>query len=243
MKVAVVTGSSYGLGKSISEMLLKDDYKVYGVSRTEPKIQDTNFIWIKADLLNDESFKLIYSSISEDKIDLLINNAGTHIFELTEEVTRKNFSATINLNFIAPVFLVKALFSKLSNGLIINISSTSDRFAEKGGASYSASKAALQMYFDVLAIENENIKVVHLLPDFIDTPLQHKISDKTGFDWNLCTTSEENAEFIKDVINGKYQIESGSRTFVLNNETADDASDPEKLYYYNVDTKEFKKLK
>lgn len=243
MKTAVVTGASYGLGKSISEMLMSSDFKVYGVSRTDPKLENKNFIWVKTDLLNEKSIDLIKNSVLENKIDVLINNAGTHIFEHALDVTRMNFDRTINLNFVVPVFLTKSLSPKLLDGLIINISSTSDRFAEEGGASYSASKTALQMFFDVMAIENEKIKIVHILPDYIDTSLQHKISDGTDFNWGLCTTPEENTEFVKELIYGKYKVESGSRVFVLNNETVDDARDPEKLYYYNVDTKEFKKIK
>jgi len=50
MKTAVVTGASYGLGKSIAEMLLANGFKVYGVSRTDPPIKNKDFIWLKVDL-------------------------------------------------------------------------------------------------------------------------------------------------------------------------------------------------
>lgn len=62
-KTALVTGASYGLGKAISNKLLKLGYKVYGVSRTKPSISNQSFVWIKADLLNNSELNAIPSHI------------------------------------------------------------------------------------------------------------------------------------------------------------------------------------
>lgn len=242
-KVAVVTGASYGLGKDICDALLPLGYKVYGVSRTKPKINSKFFVWVKADLLDFDKLEAISSIIKESKIDLLINNAGTHIEESALDVSREVYNRVFELNFKSPIFLTKSLSSKLNNGFIINISSTSDRYAEKGSALYSASKAALQMFFNVLSLENKNIKVVNLLPDYIDTPLQHTISDGTDFDWNRCVRGKDIADFIIRLVSGNVIIKTGSNIIFINNKTQDDANDPEKLWCYNVDTKELKKLK
>ncbi len=51
-KAAVVTGASYGLGAAISNKLIEVGYKVYGISRTKPEIDNTNFIWKK----NNQSY-------------------------------------------------------------------------------------------------------------------------------------------------------------------------------------------
>ena len=72
MKIAVITGSSYGLGLSITKLLLSNDFKVYGISRSEPPIKNSNFVWIKADLLNDNDLKNVSDKIKEEKIDLLV---------------------------------------------------------------------------------------------------------------------------------------------------------------------------
>lgn len=50
MKVSVITGASSGIGKDLAEALLKDSWKVYGVSRSKPDIEDENFIWLPCDL-------------------------------------------------------------------------------------------------------------------------------------------------------------------------------------------------
>lgn len=244
MKIAVVTGTSYGLGKSICEKLLKNNFKVYGISRTESGISNNNFTWIKADLYNDLEIKSLADNIPEEKIDLLVNNAGTHVEEFALKFSQENFHKIFDLNFIAPIGITKVLSKKLNGGLVINISSTSDRFAEAGSGLYCASKSALNIYFDAMAIENTNIKILTVLPDYVDTPLQHKLSDASkDFDWEKCVKPDDIASFIRDLIIEKYDLESGTRVIVVNNKAFDATKDPEKLFYYNVNTKELKKLK
>ena len=162
MKIAVITGSSYGLGLSITKLLLSNDFKVYGISRSEPPIKNSNFVWIKADLLNDNDLKNVSDKIKEEKIDLLVNNAGTAILESSLNLIEKNFDFTFDLNFKAPIKLASLLKYKIQDGLIINISSNSDRFAQKDYGLYSASKAALNIYFDTIAVENKNIKTSNI---------------------------------------------------------------------------------
>lgn len=244
MKIAVVTGASYGLGKKICEKLLKNDFKIYGISRTKPLLENNNLIWIKANLYSDSDIKSLVDKINEDRLDLLVNNAGTHIEESALDFSQENFHKIFDLNFIAPILITKALSIKLNNGLIINISSTSDRFVEKNSGLYSASKSALNIYFDILALENKSLKILNILPDYVDTPLQHRLSDKSNnFDWTKCVTPEEIANFIFDTVTGKYDLISGIRIIVVNNKSMSATKDPEILYYYNTDTKKIKKLK
>lgn len=242
MKTAVVTGTSYGIGEEIANNLLNNGFKVYGVSRSKPKISSDNFIWLEADLSNTENINEIVKRIEEEKIDLLVNNAGTHIEELAKDLSVKNYNYLFNLNFLSPAILVQKLFNKLNNGLVVNISSTSDRFVGEKSALYSATKAALQMFFDTFTLENPKIKVAHILPSYVDTPLQHKISDGSNFDWGLCTKPKDIADFVLKLFNKTYNFDTGSRIMILNNKTMEDTLNPEKLYYFNVDTKEFKKL-
>ena len=243
MKTAIVSGTSYGIGKSIATMLLGINFKVYGISRTKPLINNKNFYWIKADLLDQKDINKINGLIKESKVDILINNAGTHIEELALSTSTDTFNHLFGLNFLAPIFLTKSLAQKLSNGIVINISSTSDRFAEKGSGLYCASKAALEIFFEALAIENKNIKVINILPSYVDTPLQHKVSDNKDFDWKQCTTPDQVAGLVRDLIEERFGTPSGSKVMVLNSKTLSDTREPEKLYFYNVDTKEFKKIK
>lgn len=243
MKIAVVTGVSYGLGKSIVNLLLKNKYKIYGISRTNPRIQEENFEWINTDLYQSDSITKILNKINENKIDLLINNAGTVILENSLEFTDQNFEKIFNLNFKVPIKMVSSLLPKLENALIVNISSTSDRFADKKYGLYCASKSALNIFFDAIGLENPSLKIINLLPSYMDTPLQHKLTKNEDFNWDLAMSTDKVSESLLYLINNQSNIDSGTRVMVVNNKTSDDTEDPEKLYCYNVDTDEFKKVK
>ena len=245
MKIAVVTGTSYGLGKSISESLLEEGYKMYGISRTDPKNSNTNFKWIKAGLTDEKSFDLISKSISEDKIDVLINNAGTAFYAPALKFTNENFQKMFDLNFEVPVKLTERLNMKLKGGLVINISSNSDRFAEVNFALYCSSKAALNIYFDTIALENKDLKIINLLPTYIDTPLARKLvnndSDLEFWDKNMQVNKV--GESVAKIVKEEKDFPNGARIMIINNKLKDEVKDPEKLYSYNVDIKEFKKIK
>jgi short-subunit dehydrogenase len=246
MKTAIVTGSSYGIGYSISSKLLQEGYKVYGISRSETKINDNNFVWLKCDLYNHADIKDIINLITEDKIDLLVNNAGTAFKENALELTDESFERMFSLNFKAQVYITNLLKNKLSGGLILNTSSTSDRWTGINYGLYSASKAALTIYFDAIALENKDLKIINILPSYVDTPLQHKLNDKDkddDFEWNNAMDTEKVADAYIKIVKTHDNYPNCSKIMVVSNKLIGDTEDPEKLYYYNVDTEEFKKLK
>ena len=243
MKTAIVTGSSYGIGYSVTSKLLNEGYKVYGISRSETKIDNDDFVWLKCDLYNQEEIKESTKLVKEEKIDLLINNAGTHFEETGTDFSTDSFKKMFDLNFISPILLSKYLSNKLEAGTIINMSSTSDRFAEAGSGLYCASKAALNMFFEAFSMENSDIKVIHLLPNYVDTPLQKRIQHRDNFDWEQCVSSDDIADIVIKIVKNKIKVQTNTKIMVLNNKSIDATEDPEKMYYYNVNTEEFKKLK
>lgn len=243
MKTAVVTGTSYGIGFEVAKKLLNIGYKVYGVSRTETKIDNNNFVWIKCDLYKKEEIENILEFINEEKIDLLVNNAGTHFEENFVDFKLSSFNKMFELNFLSAVYITNLLINKLSLEKIINISSTSDRFVEPGSGLYCASKASLDLFFEALSMEQENIKVIHILPNYVDTPLQRSMKHNDNFDWGQCVSSEKVAEVVIKVANGEIDVATNSKVIVLNNKSLDAVEDPEKLYSYNVDQNVIEKIK
>jgi short-subunit dehydrogenase len=243
-KIAVVTGSSYGLGESISKKLLAKGFKVYGISRSKPKMNSEWFVWIKADLCNPTAFAYIASTIQEKTIGLLINNAGDVFAKLSLEFTDELFEKTFDLDFKAPIKLTQALVTKLINGFIINISSLSDRYPDPMFGLYGSSKAALNIYFETIAAENKNLKIINVLPNYIDTPMQHTLNDNNkDFDWNMPMKPDQVAELIPYIIDNPTRIDSGSRVIVVSTVMGDMSKNPEKLWVYNVDNKQLKSIK
>lgn len=246
MKTATVTGSSYGIGYSVTLKLLNEGYKVYGISRSETKIDNENFVWLKCDLYNQEEIRETATLIIEDKIDLLINNAGIAFKENALGMSDNSFERMFGLNFKAPVYVTSLLKDKLSNGIIINTSSTSDRWTGANYGLYSASKAALNIFFEAISAENEKLKIINILPSYIDTPLQHKLNDSDkdpDFEWELTMDQDDVADGYIEIIKTQNNFPNCAKIMIVSNKLIGDTEDPEKLYYYNVDTKEVKKLK
>lgn len=243
-KVAVITGSSYGLGKSICEKLLKMGYKVYGISRSKSIFRYPNFTWIQADLYKSPDITRIPENISEKEIDILVNNAGTAFEKTALQYKDEDFDKAFNINFKAPIKVTKVLIKRLINGFIINISSISDRYPDPLFGLYASSKAALNIYFETMAAENKDLTVVNLLPNYIDTPMQHKVRDiHKEFDWKKTMKPDDVAEVIPFLIKSKNRIESGSRIIIISKTMGDYSKNPEKLWIYNVDDKSIEKVK
>lgn len=237
MRIAVVSGASYGLGAAICTKLIKIGYKVYGISRTKPQIEDVNFIWLKTDLLNDNQLQMLINRVSEPKIDVLVNNAGICFLKKTLDYTDDDFEKMFGLNFTIHIKVTKLFFEKLSNGLILNISSLSDRYPDPTWGLYSSSKTALNLFFETMAEENKQVKIINILPSYVDTPMQHQIHDNTDFDWSQCMAPEDIAEAIATVISKNENIETGSRVIIDKKVEKNEAYNPEKLWTYSVKTK------
>ena len=242
-KIAIVTGASYGLGEEMSHRLIEMGYKVYGVSRSKPKSPNKNLIWIQADLAKDIDIDKIPALVSEETIDILINNAGTDFPQKALQYTDADFDRMFTLNFKAYAKLAKLLFSKLSGGLLLNISSLSDRYPDQEFGLYCASKAAVNIFFETMAAEEPSVKIVNILPSYVDTPLQHVLREGRDFDWDWCMKASDVADCIKQVIDVGEQIETGTRVIIEKNENENTPYNPEKLWVYAAQTKKMCKVR
>lgn len=242
MKTVVITGTSSGIGKALALSLLQKDFKVYGISRSNPQIDNPMFFWIQMDLTNYQEISLLKDKIAEEHIDILINNAGIAFEKPALEFSSVSFDQIFDLNFKAPIIVSQQLISKLQNGLIINISSISDRIPGEGFALYCASKAALNVYFDATAMEHKELKVINILPDYVDTPLLRKLQNNAPFDWNQTIKPKQIADFVVSIIENNVSIPSSSRIIIINNALKEDLDYKEVLWAYNTDTKKLEKL-
>lgn len=242
IKTAVITGTSSGIGKAITELLLENSYKVYGISRDDGTINNPNFIQIKADLLDSTFYKEIEKIINELHIDLLVNNAGVITKQKGLEFTEDIFEKTFGTNFKAPTLLTQALKNKLNNGLVINISSVSDRLVGEKFGVYCASKTALNKHFETIALEEKTIKFVSILPSYVDTPLLHKLEDGDDFNWSEVIKPKEIALLVKKIIDEEIKVSSGAKIIVVTNALIEDLKYDEDLYGYNVNSQTLTKL-
>ena len=141
------------------------------------------------------------------------------------------------------MLVVNALRSKITTADIISMSSVSDRIPEADVALYNSSKAALTAYTNALARDLKEARVWTLLPDYVETPMQHGTSDGNAeFDWSATIKPDEIAAFVGGLISGKYEAPSGSNIIIVTEKLKQDLTSVEVLYGFNTDTKELVRL-
>ncbi len=180
-KVVLVTGASSGIGKSIATFLSKKGYKVYGTSR-EPKNKDEFcYEMIVLDVLKIDTIKKAVGFIikKEDRIDVLVNNAGMGITGAIEDTPTEEMKAVFNTNFFGYVDLMKEVLPKMREqkfGIIINITSIAGYMGLPFRGIYSATKSAIEMMSEAanMEVKNFGIKVVNIAPGDISTDIASK---------------------------------------------------------------------
>lgn len=194
MDVYIITGASKGIGFELSKQLQFMGKKVIGVARTSPKSAE-NFV--TANLADTSQLhKLIANLISGNRKEAtsftLINNAGmVDPIGLIGGVEANGIAEAIAVNLTAPMILSNAFIAELENFIgakrIVNISSGAGRNAYEGWGTYCTTKAGLDHFSRVVALEQEKVQypveIVSIAPGIIDTGMQETIraSDEDAF--------------------------------------------------------------
>ena len=188
-KVAIVTGGASGIGLSIAEKLLKNNYQViisYNSSTDSARSlleKYENLDIFQVDLSNPENTQsLIDFAFSKyHKIDLLVNNAGVDLVKMINDTTFDDFDYIMKINLYSPYFLSKCVAKHMIDakyGNIINISSILGITGGSCESAYSISKAALDGLTKSLAHElgPSNIRVNSIAPGLIDTKMNSNLT-------------------------------------------------------------------
>jgi 3-oxoacyl-[acyl-carrier protein] reductase len=199
-KVAIITGGSRGIGKSICETFVQNGCNVaftYNNSKesAESLVKELNGSGIKAkayksDASNfDDATKLVEDVLDDfGKIDILVNNAGIKKDNLLMRMEKSDFDSVINTNLSSVFNLTKAsikTFLKQRNGSIINISSVVGVKGNAGQSNYSASKAGIIGFSKSIALElgSRNIRSNVIAPGFIETDMTDSLSEDVINSW------------------------------------------------------------
>ena len=185
-KVALITGSSRGIGKQIAIKFAKNGYNIVvnyinkneEIEKTIEELKQFGIEVLEAqgDVSNyEQSEKIVNSTIEKfGQIDVLVNNAGITKDMLIMRMKKEDFTKVIDVNLVGTFNITKNVIPymmKKRNGRIINISSVVGISGNAGQCNYAASKAGIIGFTKSLAKElaSRNILVNAVAPGFIET--------------------------------------------------------------------------
>lgn len=202
--VAVITGASRGIGRSVAISLATEGYDIAAIARSvdsegmenlreEVEKRGAQFFPIGMDISFTCCHKEVVSNILEryGRIDFLVNNAGVAPLQRNDvlDLTEESYERVLNINLKGPVFFAQKVAREMIwlkqqvvdyRPVIIFITSVSSALSSTNRAEYCISKAGLSMASTVFAdrLSGEEILVFEVRPGVIQTDMTVKIKDK-----------------------------------------------------------------
>ena len=187
----LLTGATGGIGGAILNKLHQSKAQIMATGTNNEKLEKIksrykNNVTVKKFDISDHStidnFVDDCANVFENKIDILINNAGITQDNLSIRMKNEEWNRVINVNLTSTFMLTKSIIKKMlknKNGKIINVTSIVGHTGNIGQANYAASKSGLIGMSKSLALEygKKNIKINCISPGFIKSEMTDRISD------------------------------------------------------------------
>ena len=193
-KIALVTGTSSGIGKKIVDQLIKEGCIVIATTRREtPKKIPKKLEYYQIDVTSQSEWNVLAKYIKKkyNKLDILINNAGVRISGDINNTSLDLWNHIIKTN-LTSIFLgckyCISLLKKSKNANIVNLASITSIRGVKNMLAYATSKSAMITFTSSLALDlaKNNIRVNAVAPGAVDTKmvwsLKKEINSKVKFD-------------------------------------------------------------
>ena len=174
----LITGATKGIGKAIAEVVKNNTDKniIFATGRNEELLKSYENYCV-ADIATTAGMEKLGEYIQENRIDVLVNNAGEYLYTpVLEGFDLEKLNHIVKLNLEAPLYLIsKAVpyMKEKSFGRIVNIGSISGVMGEANASLYSATKAGLIGATKALGLElaEYGITVNTINPGWVDTDL------------------------------------------------------------------------
>jgi 3-oxoacyl-[acyl-carrier protein] reductase len=214
-KIALVTGASRGIGKSIASRLSADGFFVIGTATQAKGVDSINKSLLEngkgyiLDISDKDNISSFTKRILEEyqAVDVIVNNAGITKDQLFMKMKDEDWENVVETNLNGAFYITRQLIRpmiKKREGRIINISSVVATTGNPGQTNYVASKAAIEGFGRALAMEvaSRNITINSVAPGFIESDMTNKLSDsqKESITKNIPMGRMGNADCISNAV-------------------------------------------
>lgn len=171
IKVAIITGSSGGIGRALVKTYIDDDYLVIGLDKSPSETTSSkNYVELSVDLLSfakDKDYRSIVIEeirrhLSESINDfVIVNNAAVQILKPVADVTWEDWEQSLGVNTLAPFFLIQSLSETLAinRGHVVNVTSIHAKLTKPTFICYATSKIALEGLTRSLSLELSSLGI------------------------------------------------------------------------------------
>ena len=186
-KVAIITGSTSGIGEATAKLFAHEGAKVVIVGRRQDRGQMVvddirkyggEALFVQTDVTNDEDLENLVNETLENfqKVDILVNNAGRIIQKPFTEISKDDWNHYVNLNaysYFKAMQLVLPYMEQQGSGCIVNVTSAAAINVRKTHGLYSFTKAGITHMSKIVAAEyaDKGIRVNCLLPGVVNTEM------------------------------------------------------------------------
>ena len=189
-KVAIVTGSTSGMGRATAELFAREGAKVVVTGRNEErakevvnkiKAEGNEAIYVIVDMLNIDDIKKIFDVTMETygTVDILFNNAGMLSISPIQNISLEEWDNAFKVNVTAPLYLTQLcapVMKEKGKGAIINTGSVAGAHAHHGPVAYCSSKHAVGGLTKSMAWElGPEIRANAILPGAIVTAMLNSV--------------------------------------------------------------------
>lgn len=192
-KVALITGSSQGIGRGIAERFAAEGADIVinysgNAARAQEALQAVEAagrrgLTVQADVGKTDDLKKLFATALEHfgRLDILVNNAGVETHAPFWDVTESDYDKVLNFNlkgvFFATQEFVRHLLQTNRRGKIVNVSSVHEELPFPNFTAYCASKGGVKMLTRNLSIELGplGININNIAPGAIETPINTKL--------------------------------------------------------------------
>lgn len=228
-KVAIITGSTSGMGRSSAELFAKEGAKVVVVGRNETRAKEVvdiiksgggEAIYVIADMTNPDDLENIVKTTVDEygTVDVLFNNAGMFSVNPLTELSLEEWNNILAVNVTAAFLLTKLvvpIMKKKGKGSIINTGSAASLSPQYGPAGYVTSKHALAGLTKSIAFElGPEIRANLIAPGLIDTPMVASAGQDDATKAMIDATPMERVGLGEDIAYAAVYLASDESSFV-----------------------------